>query len=42
MLVALGGSLVFGTFQENGATFVTGTLNDHEGAPLVLHACARD
>jgi hypothetical protein len=31
LLVALGGSLVWGTIQENGATFVTGILEDHEG-----------
>jgi hypothetical protein len=32
LLIAVGGDLVFGTFQENGATFVTGHLKDHEGA----------
>jgi hypothetical protein len=33
--------MVFGTFQENGATFVTGTLHDHEGAPPALRGRRR-
>jgi hypothetical protein len=31
LLVALGGDLVYGIIQENGATFVTGVLKDQEG-----------
>ena len=31
LLIAIGGSLTFGTFQENGATFITGTIKDHQG-----------
>ncbi|KAH7100979.1 RmlC-like cupin [Auriculariales sp. MPI-PUGE-AT-0066] len=30
LLISIGGSLQFGTFQENGATFVTGTISDHQ------------
>jgi hypothetical protein len=33
LLVALGGDLVYGIIQENGATFVTGVLKDQEGTP---------
>ena len=30
LLIAVGGSLTFGTYQENGATFVTGTIKDNQ------------
>ncbi|KAH7101776.1 RmlC-like cupin [Auriculariales sp. MPI-PUGE-AT-0066] len=30
LLISVGGNLTFGTFQENGATFVTGTIGDHQ------------
>ncbi|KZV78556.1 RmlC-like cupin [Exidia glandulosa HHB12029] len=30
LLLSLGGSLVFGTITENGGSFITGTLKDHE------------
>ncbi|KZV96996.1 RmlC-like cupin [Exidia glandulosa HHB12029] len=30
LLIALNGSLVFGTITENGATFITSTIKDHE------------
>ncbi|EJD50746.1 RmlC-like cupin [Auricularia subglabra TFB-10046 SS5] len=30
ILIALNGSLTFGTITENGATFITSTLKDHE------------
>ncbi|KAH7090030.1 RmlC-like cupin [Auriculariales sp. MPI-PUGE-AT-0066] len=30
LLVSVGGSLQFGTFQENGASLIVGTINDHQ------------
>jgi hypothetical protein len=33
-LIATQGDLVFGTIQENGATFITGNLATGQGTPL--------
>ncbi|KAH7101202.1 RmlC-like cupin [Auriculariales sp. MPI-PUGE-AT-0066] len=38
LLIAVGGNLTFGTFQEDGATFITGTLGDKQGTTTLFPA----